>query len=100
MLFAGYWLLKVESYICLTFDTKYMRLYGVFIGTEILQLCDKFWLVVAVRYTEVNFNTKVPLVPKGGVRYREVSAITVRYKEVFLWYFDHDFIRSWEKCPL
>ena len=64
------------------------------VGTEILQHCNKFWLIVAVRYTEVNFNTKVPLVPQSGVRYREVSAISVRYKEVFLWDFDHDFIRS------
>ena len=56
----------------------------VFISTETLQLCNKFQLIVAVRYIEVNFNTKVPLVPQNGVRYREVSAISVRYKEVFL----------------
>ena len=55
-----------------------------------------FWLIVAVRYTEVNFNTKLPLVPKSGVRYREVSAISVRYKEVFLWDYDRDSIRSYE----
>ena len=69
-----------------------MCLYDVFIiSTETLQLCNRF---VAVRYTEVNFNTKLPLVPKSGVRYREVSAISVRYEEVFLWDFDHDSIRS------
>ena len=39
---------------------------------------------MAVRYIEVNFNTILPFVPKSGVRYREVSAISVRYKEVFL----------------
>ena len=39
---------------------------------------------MAVRYTEVNFNAKLPSVPKSGVRYREVSAISVRCKEVFL----------------
>ena len=61
-----------------------MCLYDVFIGTRILQLCNKFLLIVDVRYTEVNFNTKLSLVPKSGVRYREVSAISVRYKEVFL----------------
>ena len=37
---------------------------------------------MAARYTEVHFNTKLPLVPKSGVRYREVSSISVRYKEV------------------
>ena len=51
---------------------------------------------MAVRYTEVNFNTKLPLVPKSGVRYREVSAISVRYKEGFLWDYDRDSIRSYE----
>ena len=61
-----------------------MCLCGVFIGTATLQLCNKFLLIVAVRYTGVNFNTKLALVPKSGVRYREVSAISVRYKEVFL----------------
>ena len=63
-----------------------MRLYDVFIGTEILQLCNKVLLVAPVRYTEVNFNTKVPLVPKIGVRYKEVSTIKyVRYREVLLY---------------
>ena len=61
-----------------------MCLNGVFISTETLQLSNKFSLIVTVRYTEVNFNTKLPLVLKSGVRYREVSAISVRYKEVFL----------------
>ena len=61
-----------------------MRLYDVFIGTETLKICNKFLSIVSVRYTEVNFNTKLPMVPKNGVRYREVSAISVRYKEVFL----------------
>ena len=51
---------------------------------------------MAVRYTEVNFNTKMPLVSKSGVLYREVSAISVRYKKVFLLDYDRDSIRSYE----
>ena len=31
---------------------------------------------------------------QNGVRYREVSAIIVRYEEVFLWDYDHEYIRS------
>ena len=54
-----------------------------FIGTEILQLSNKFLLIVGVRYTEVNFNTKLPLAPKRGVRYRKVSAISVAVKRIF-----------------
>ena len=61
-----------------------MCVYDVFIGKETLQLCNEFLLIVPVRYAEVKFNTKLPLVPKSGVRYREVSAISVRYKEIFL----------------
>ena len=74
-----------------------MRRYDVLIGTEMLQLCNKVWLIV---YTEVTFNTKVPLVPKGGVRYREVSAIFVRYKEFFLWDYDRDSIRYREMSAI
>ena len=61
-----------------------MCMFDFYIGAETLQLCNKFLSIVAVRYVEVNFNTKQPLVPKSVVRYREVSAISVRYKEVFL----------------
>ena len=35
-------------------------------------------------HTEVNFNTKMLLVPQKGVRYREVFPTSVRYKEDFL----------------
>ena len=40
--------------------------------------------MIAVRYKEVNFYTKLPLDPQNGVRYRKMLAIFVRYKEVFL----------------
>ena len=53
---------------------------------------------MALRYTEVNFDTKLLLVPYSGVRNREVFAIFVSYKEVFLLDFDHDFIGSLSVC--
>ena len=52
---------------------------------DIIKLCNKPWWVVAVCYTEVTFDTKLLLVPQNDVRYREVPAISVRYKEAFLW---------------
>ena len=55
---------------------------------------------MAVHYTKVNFDTKKLLVPQNDVRYREVSAISVRCKKIFLWDCDCDSIRSYEYCPL
>ena len=90
-----------------------MCLYDVLIGTETLQLCNKFLLIVAVRYIEVNINTipkvvsaiercpvflfamkrffcealtKFSSVRRKSVLYREVSAIKhVSYREVPLY---------------
>ena len=42
------------------------------------------------------FQYKMLLVPQNSVPYREVSAISLRYKEVFLWDYDRDSIRSYE----
>ena len=52
--------------------------------------------MVAFRYAKVNFNTKMLLVPKNDVRYREVSAISVCYKDIFLSDYERDSIRSYE----
>ena len=74
----------------------YIFPFYVFIVTKTLQLCNKPWWVVAVRYTEVTFDIKLLLVPQNDIRYREVSAISVLYKGAFLWDYDHDSIRSYE----
>ena len=59
------------------------------------QLGSKSWWMVPVRYTKINFGTKMILVPQNGVPCREVSAISVRYKVVFLRDYDRDSIHSY-----
>ena len=47
-----------------------------------------FLLVQIVKSTKVNYNTKMLLAPQIDIRYREVTVIPVRYKEVFPWDYD------------
>ena len=51
---------------------------------------------MVVCYKEVKFDTKLSFVLKNVFHYREVSAISVRYRAIFLWEFDYDSIRSYE----
>ena len=52
----------------------------------------------ASRYTEVNFITKFLLAQQNGVHYKEVSTISVHYKEIFLRDYAHDPNRSYQQC--
>ena len=48
----------------------------IFTGTKTLLLCRR----VPFRYKEATFVTKLLIVLRHGVRYKEVSAMSVRYK--------------------
>ena len=60
------------------------------------QLFSEPWLNISCPLYKGKFQYKNAIGSKNGVRYREVSAIPVRYKKVFIWDNDRDFIRSYE----
>ena len=91
-------LLKVELQFYSTLIIMQMFPFYVFIDTKHRNFVTK--LHVQQLYAIQRYQYKMLLVPRNRVHYREESAISVRYEEVFLRGFDNDSFRSQEQCPL